>query len=189
MYLCVLPSNLRCMCPYVYLHIQAHLSVHGFGEVDILHRSEMREPPLGCLHPPPHPPSSVYPLGSLVFLPANHCCCCHLLYFMCLVHSSLSAPNAFVCVSSLFYLQIPPCHHKKVRRHSISHLWIPIHFQMGAVWVRCSLCVCAHSQFLLMRWKNISWCRWCWFQIESSSVSVTEQSVWLLSQSLTPTDT
>lgn len=103
-------------------------------------------------HPPP--PPFVYPLGSLVFLRANHCCCCHLLYFMCLLYSSLSAPNAFVCVSSLFYLQIPPCHHKKVRRRSISHMWIPMHFHMDAVGVCCSLHVCVRSHFLLMRLKK-----------------------------------
>ena len=71
-------------------------------------------------------------------------------------YSSLSAPNTFLCVSSLFYLQIPLCHHKKVRRHSISHLWIPIRFSEG--WHVCMCCpVCVfvwRSEFLLMRWKT-----------------------------------
>lgn len=71
---------------------------------------------------------------------------------MCLVFSRLSAPNS---VSSLFYLQIPPCHHKKVRRHSISHPWVPMHFQMDAVWVCFFLCVSVWLLgFLLMRWKT-----------------------------------
>lgn len=124
-----------------------------YGEVEILHRSEMRDPP-GCLQS--RPTRSVYPHGWLVPLPANHCHGCHRLHFMCLVYSSLSAPNTFLCVSSLFYLQIPLCHHKKVRRHSISHLLIPIRFSEGwRVCVCCPVCVFVWcSEFLLMRWKT-----------------------------------
>lgn len=132
-HLYVLHCKLHSGYPYVFLHIQAQVT----GEVDILHGSEMRDGPLGLP----------------VFLPAMQCCCCHRLYFMYLAPSSLSAPNAFVCVSSLFYLQIPPCHHKKVRQPSITHLWLPVHFQMAAVWLCCFLCFCEmkkHTTPLLM---------------------------------------
>lgn len=152
-FLCIFPSNLLCMCLLVYLHIQKQQSVHGFIEEDILHRSKMREPLWLC--PPTFtPPPSVYPLGSLVFLPANHYCYCHLLYFMCLVYSSLSAPNTSVCVSFLFYLQMPPCHHKKVRQLSIRHLWILIHFHTDAVLVPPSLHIFAHSQIFANAMKK-----------------------------------
>lgn len=126
-----------CVCRFVCLHIQAQVSAHELGEVDILCRPEMRDPPL-VLHKPPA--LSVYPLGWLVSLAANHRCSCHLLHFMCLLYSLLSAANTFLSVSSLFYLQIPPCHHKKVRQLSIIHLWIPVHSQMGAMWLRFCAC-------------------------------------------------
>lgn len=162
------------VCPYLCLHIQAWLSVHEFGKVDILCRSKMRAPLV------------VYsPLGWLISLPANHCCGCHLLHFMFLLYSSLSAPNTFLCVSLLFYLQIPQCHHKKVRRHQSP---VDPHVFSDGWHVSVLLCVSAFSIFT-NEMKNISWCCWCWFEIESFSVSVTEQSVWLQSQSLTPTDT
>lgn len=86
----------HCMCLYVFLHIQAQLSMQEFGKVDIHRRPEMRAPP-----------RSVYPLGWLVSLPANHCRVCHLLHFMCLLYSSLSAPNTFLCVSSLLSTDTP----------------------------------------------------------------------------------
>lgn len=117
---------------------------HGveYGEVDILHRPEMSGAPplppplLFTSNPPPVLLSHLFILsGRLFFLPANRCFCCHLLYFMCLEHGSLSAPNASVSVSPLFYLQIPPCHRKKVRRLSVTHLWMPIRARVGAAWV------------------------------------------------------
>lgn len=114
-----------------------------FGEVDILHRPEMSgAPPL----PPPrlfttNPPvllSHLFILsGHLFFLPANRCCCCHLLYFMCLEHGSLSAPNASVSVSPLLSTDTvlssqkgkTPLHHSPVDAHTCSggrHVGVPL---------------------------------------------------------------
>lgn len=136
-HLYVLRCKLHSGYPYVFLDIQAQVS----GDTFFMGLRWKTTPP------------SFYPLGLPAFLPAMQCCCCHRLYFMYLAPSGLSAPNAFVCVSSLFYLQIPPCHHKKVRQASITHLWLPVHFQMAAVWVCCFLCFCEmkkHTTPLLM---------------------------------------
>lgn len=126
--LCVLLRHTYCMCPYVYLHMR--------GKVDIPRRSEMRDPPPWFVYNPPlclfiHLGGS-FPSQQITTVPVISCILC------------LSAPNTFLCVSPLFYLQIPPCHRKKVRQHSISHLWIPVCFQM---WVCCSACPCVFSVF------------------------------------------
>lgn len=127
----------HCMCPYVFLHIQAQLGVHEFGKVDILHRPEMRAPPPPCLF---ILLGGSFPFQQITAVAVISCilCVCCTAACQLLTHSS---------VSPLFYLQIPQCHHKKVRQHSISHLWIPMHFEMGGMCVCVDLCVCVRSQF------------------------------------------
>lgn len=154
MCICVLYSHLLYT---VSLHIQEQLSVHECCKMDILCRSEMRDPLPQVVY---NPPCLFILFGGLppTLLPSsNHCLGCHLLHFVCLLYSSLSAPNTSLCVSPFFYLQIPQCHHKKVRQRSISHLWIPVHFQMGGMLVCCFVCLCALSVFA-NEMKNISWC-------------------------------